>query len=223
MGRDWAAGAFLGRPAAASARNRVPAARRGTKARSGGGVADARERASRRAQDLRHSECTLAGLSQCRTERLWYSRGTPRYSHRTLGVPLGLGTLTALSNGRSRGFSTLTGGAYLGGTLRVLSGGPLADLADDGDDVAGHELRRVDARPRALVGLAAAVDLTGAAPLTVRTMRFMGTNSALRVRLVHFIGTNSALRVRLVHFKGTNSALRVRTVHFKGTNSALRV
>ena len=49
MGRNWAAGAFLGRPAAACARNRAPAARRGTKARSGGGVADARERASRRA------------------------------------------------------------------------------------------------------------------------------------------------------------------------------
>jgi hypothetical protein len=57
MGRDWAAGAFLGRPgpAAACARNRAPAARRGTgtMARSGGGAADARERASRRAQDLK--------------------------------------------------------------------------------------------------------------------------------------------------------------------------
>ena len=62
--------------------------------------------------------------------------------------------------------------------MGVLSGyspgGPLADLADDGDDVAGHQLRRVDARPRALVGLAAAVDLTGAAPLTVRNDALYG-------------------------------------------------
>ena len=55
MGREWAVGAFLGRPAAACARNRAPAARRGTMARSGGGVADARERGSRRAQDFKHS------------------------------------------------------------------------------------------------------------------------------------------------------------------------
>ena len=51
VGRDWAAGAFLGRPAAACARNRVPAARGHDEAHA----ADARERGSKRAQDLKHS------------------------------------------------------------------------------------------------------------------------------------------------------------------------
>ena len=44
MGRDWAVGTFLGRPAAASARNRVPAARgtmRHTPPMHGKGPADA--------------------------------------------------------------------------------------------------------------------------------------------------------------------------------------
>ena len=51
MGREWAVGAFLGRPAAACARNRVPAARGHDEAHA----ADAWERGSRRAQDLKHS------------------------------------------------------------------------------------------------------------------------------------------------------------------------
>ena len=51
MGRDWAVDAFLGQPAAASARNRVPAARGHDEAHA----ADAWERGSRRAQDFKHS------------------------------------------------------------------------------------------------------------------------------------------------------------------------
>ena len=54
MGRDWAVDAFLGQPAAASARNRVPAARGHDDGRA---LADAWESGSRRAPDLRHSEC----------------------------------------------------------------------------------------------------------------------------------------------------------------------
>ena len=53
VGCNWAVDAFLGQPAAASARNRAPAARGHDEAHA----ADARERGSRRAQDLKHSLC----------------------------------------------------------------------------------------------------------------------------------------------------------------------
>ena len=51
VGHNWAAGEFLGRPAAACARNRVPAARGHDEAHA----ADAWERGSRRVQDFKHS------------------------------------------------------------------------------------------------------------------------------------------------------------------------
>ena len=51
VGREWAVGAFLGRPAAASARNRAPAARGHDEAHA----ADAWERGSRRTRDFKHS------------------------------------------------------------------------------------------------------------------------------------------------------------------------
>ena len=51
VGHNWAAGAFLGRPAAACARNRAPAARGHDEAHA----ADAWDRGSRRAQDFKHS------------------------------------------------------------------------------------------------------------------------------------------------------------------------
>ncbi len=76
-----------------------------------------------RAKSARASPGTLAGLSQCGTERSRYSRGTPRYSHGTLGVPPRYSHRTL--KWRFRGFNALTGGAYSGSTLWVLSGGPL--------------------------------------------------------------------------------------------------